>query len=215
MSQPEKIGRREALKWIAGAAAVPAVGVHALAQNPGAIEAPAPNRSATDPDLLKPSVPWARILSDAELATVSALCDVIIPADDQSPSASAVGVPDFINEWVSAPYPEQEADRVPIRGGLTWLNTESNRRFTKPFAELSAEQKQQICDDIAYVPNAKPGFEAAALFFARFRDLTATGFYTTREGMKDLQYIGNVPLATFDGPPPNVLEKLGLSPVTK
>ena len=71
-------------------------------------------------------------------------------------------------------------------------------------------EKMQICDDICFVPNAKDEFKAGAEFFARMRDLTATGFYTTKEGMKDLRYIGNVPLSAFTGPPKAVLEHLKL-----
>jgi hypothetical protein len=31
------------------------------------------------------------------------------------------------------------------------------------------------------------------------------GFYTTPEGWRDIQYAGDVPLVTFEGPPPEVL----------
>jgi hypothetical protein len=68
-----------------------------------------------------------------------------------------------------------------------------------------------IADEICHAPDAKPAFASAAKFFARFRDLTAGGFYTTPEGMKDLKYIGNTPLPEFKGPPPEVLALLGLS----
>ena len=160
---------------------------------------------------MKPSVSWERILSEDELRTLGALCDEIIPADEYSPAASQVGVPDFINEWVSAPYSVQQEDRVQIRGGLVWLDTEAQRRFSKKFAALPSEAKQSICDDICHLPKAKPEHLAAARFFAKLRDLTTTGFYTTTAGSKDLKYIGNVPLLKFSGPPPEVLAHLKLS----
>jgi hypothetical protein len=149
-------------------------------------------------------------LTPEQLGTVTALCDVIIPRDGKSPSASAVGVPDFLDEWVSAPYPEQQADRKQLLEGLVWLKSESKKRFEKEFAELSETEKQQICDDICHVPTAKHEFKSAAQFFTKFRNLTAGGFYTTLEGMKDIQYIGNVPLPAFEGPPPEVLAHLKL-----
>jgi hypothetical protein len=205
-SELTRVDRREALKWIAAAvAAFPALDWNAM----GAAENI--TRTLTDPDLLNPVVLWNRTLTAAELKTVTALCDVIIPADDHSPGAGAVKVQDFIDEWVSAPYPMQKADQKLIRQGLAWLDEESKKRFSKPFAELSDVQKTAICDQICFVPKARPELKNAALFFARFRDLTATGFYTTKEGMKDLKYIGNVAMATFDGPPPAVLKHLGLS----
>jgi hypothetical protein len=120
-------------------------------------------------------------------------------------------VPDFIDEWVSAPYPAQQADRKEILEGLGWLDRESGARFGKVFADLNDEQRGRICDDICFVPRAKRKYKAAAHFFARFRNLTAGGFYTTPQGWKDIQYIGNVALAKFDGPPPEVLKYLNLT----
>ena len=140
----------------------------------------------------------------------SAAVDTIIPADSKSPSASAVGVPAWINEYVSAPYDGQMRDLIRVRGGLVWLNVESNKRFGKSFGGLSVQERAQICDDICYLPKAKPEFQSAARFFDLVRDLAAVGFYTTDAGMKDLQYIGNMALPRFDGPPPEVLKHLGL-----
>src|SRR5438309_4486454 len=85
------------------------------------------------------------------------------------------------------------------------------RRFSRRFDQLVEAEQQQICDEICYLPKAKPELQAAAKFFDLIRDLCATGFYTTREGMKDLQYVGNVPLQRFDGPPAEVLRHLGLA----
>jgi hypothetical protein len=134
----------------------------------------------------------------------------MIPADDRSPSASQLMVPDFIDEWISAPYPRQQEDRKIIIEGLAWLETEARKRFKNSFDSLSEEQRRAICDDVCHREKAKRSFKTAALFFSKFRDLTASGFYTTPEGWKDLPYLGNVPLTQFDGPPPNVLAYLKL-----
>lgn len=226
--QTPPMARREALKVIAVAAASASLAEGfspsiADAQQPATpkpkpgvpsgVPVPpktGPRGTVTDPDLINPVANWPRLLSAAELVTLGALCDMIIPADDKSPSASTVGVPRYINEYVSAPYDWAERALVSVRGGLSWLDVESERRFTKRFSLLTVAQRTQICDDICYLPNAKPEFRAAARFFDQIRDLTSSGFYTTDAGMKDLQYIGNVPLAKFDGPPPEVLRKLGL-----
>ncbi|HEU5219225.1 MAG TPA: gluconate 2-dehydrogenase subunit 3 family protein [Gemmatimonadales bacterium] len=211
--------RRDALKAIAAAgAALPVLDAlaasRAEAQTSPGVQKPTPRGgprgTATDPDLLHPKAPWPRKLSAHELATLAVLCDTIIPADAKSPAASTVGVPAYINEYVSAPYDGQMRDLVRVRGGLAWLNTESLERFGKPFTGLTAGQRELICDDICYLPNAKPGFQAAARFFDLVRDLTATGFYTTDAGMKDLEYQGNVALPKFVGTPPEVLKRLGL-----
>jgi hypothetical protein len=175
---------------------------------------PAATGYGRDPKLLeyyKPGDLWPLTFTSEQRQTAAALCDVIIPADDKSPGAAGIGVPDFIDEWISAPYPEQQADRKEVLAGLAWLNNESRKRFGKAFADLSGESKQRICDDICYGPAAKPEFKTAARFFNKFRNLTAGGFYTTPQGWKDLQYLGNVPLAKFEGPPPEVLAYLKLT----
>jgi hypothetical protein len=170
----------------------------------------------TDPDLLKTYQPgelWPLTFNETQRRAATALCDTIIPADAKSPAASTVGVPDFIDEWISAPYPGHDKDRATVLDGLTWLDAEAQRRFggSSDFASLILSQRRAICDDICHAPNARPEFKKAAQFFGKFRDLTAGGFYSTPAGMKDLGYVGNVPLATFEGPPPEVLKQLGLA----
>jgi len=211
------IDRRTALKVIAAAAAAPAViascqqGETDTAASPPATMNPLAAGTPSDPDLLAPVVPWERSLTPDELDTLAALCDLIIPADDRSPAASKLGAHEFIDEWVSAPYDGMKKDKVLVRGGIVWLDGESNRRFGARFRELAADQMTEICDDICYGPDAEPEFQAASRFFDKIRDLTATAFYTTKEGMEDVGYVGNVPLSQWDPPPPEALRHVGLS----
>jgi gluconate 2-dehydrogenase gamma chain len=229
----ESMDRRDALKVIAVAAvsatladgvlsqaaeaqqAVPTAAAHGARPHAASTHVPprtGPRGTVTDPDLLNAKANWPRLLSATELLSLAALCDMIIPADDKSPAASAVGAPAYINEYVSAPYDWAERALVRVRGGLTWLDVESNRRFGgRSFTALSVTERAAICDDICYAAKAKPQFLAAARFFDQVRDLTASAFYTSDAGMKDLGYVGNVPLAKFDGPPPAVLKHLGLA----
>ena len=211
--------RRHALKIMAIAAATPGlVSCEPSAPGDDVASVPAPTSNprakgtAADPDLVAPVVPWQRSLAADELASLAVLCDVIIPADERSPSASQVGAPDFIDEWVSAPYPRNERDAVLIRGGLVWLDTESAERFGEGlrFRDLTSEQQHAICDDICFLPDASEQYEMGARFFDRVRYLTSTAFWTSTEGMTDLEYIGNVPMAEWDSPPPEVLRHLGL-----
>jgi hypothetical protein len=207
--------RRMALKVMAVAAAMPGLascGTGAEDTADGSLSI-GPAGTASDPDLLSPVIPWERILTQDELDTLASLCDLIIPADERSPSASQLGTHHYIDEWVSAPYSRMGRDRVLIREGLVWLDEEATRRSGQDtrFRDLSPERKDEICSDIAYVREAAPGFESGARFFARVRDLTSGAFWTTEEGMQDLQYIGNVPLERWDPPPPEVLEHLGLA----
>jgi len=209
MSEPFRVDRRTAMKWVAMASALPwlqrpVIGTAAPASGKGYGTDPRLNR------VYKPGELWPLTLPPFMRQAAAALCDIIIPADEHSPSASSVGVVDFIDEWISAPYEAQRTDRRTILEGLGWLEIESKRRFKKFFVDLSPAQKAAICDDICYLPRAKPAFQEAAKFFATFRDLTAGGFYTTPAGSKDIRYIGNVALERFDGPPAEVLRKVGL-----
>ena len=214
-----RMDRRHALKVMAIAAATPgllscepsAPGAD-IASVPAPTSTPKAKGTAADPDLIAPVVPWQRSLSADELAALAVLCDVIIPADERSPSASQVGAPDFIDEWVSAPYPRNERDGVLIRGGLLWIDRESAERFGQGlrFRDLTTVQQHAICDDICFMPDASEQNELGARFFDRVRYLTSTAFWTTTEGMTDLEYVGNVALAQWDPPPPEVLRHLGL-----
>jgi Gluconate 2-dehydrogenase subunit 3 len=210
MNQAARMPRREAIKWVLAASAT----ISALdARSFGASPASATGYG-TDPDLMqvyKPGALWPLTFTPEQRRTAAALCDVILPADEKSPSASKLKVPDFIDEWISAPYPRQKADRQEILEGLAWLEKQSRSRFHLSFIALTEDQKRQICDQICSLQKCGPDLKSPARFFAKFRNLTMAGFYTTPEGMKDIQYLGNVPSTRFDGPPPEVLAYLKLS----
>jgi len=207
-----RLDRRAAIKWmLAGTATVMVIDRAAFAQS-----SPVPGGKGygTDPDLIKEYKPgdfWPLTFTEHQRRTTTVLCSVIIPADDRSPSAGDLLVQDFIDEWISAPYPGHDRDRERILAGLAWLDAESKTRFGRTFIELQERQQTAICDDICGEEVKRPEWAEASRFFKRFRDLTAGGFYTTREGMLDVGYVGNVPLASFDGPGPEVLAKLGLA----
>ena len=118
---------------------------------------------------------------------------------------------DFIDEWVSAPYPAKQRDRPVVLAGFAWLDAEAARRAAKGFAELDAAHQTAICDSVCNATRASPERREAASFFALYRDLTAAAFYSSPAGAKDLGYIGNVPLTSFDGAPLELLRKLNLT----
>jgi len=204
--------RRDALKaMVAAVGALPvleAARLEAQGQPATPLRRGVPRGDAWDPDLLHPRKDWPRKLAAGELLTLSALCDMIIPADSKSPAASAVGVPAWINEYVS--HDSQQNALVRVRGGLAWLNLESMKRFGRQFRLLTTTQRTQICDDICYLPNARPEFQSAARFFDLVRDLTAVGFYTSPEGMRDIGYTGNVALPAFPEVSAEVRGRLGV-----
>ena len=217
--------RREAMQWVLGAVAASALPGSALAQEVGRTVTPQENAArqpppdtnkgyGTDPDLMpehKPGAFWPLTFTPAQTRTARALADTIIPKDRLGPAASEVGVVEMVDEWVSAPYPDQLKDRPIVLDGLAWIEAESAKRFGKPFAELAGPQRGAICDDVCFAATAKPQFRQAAEFFARFRWICAAAYYATPAGWEAVGYVGNVALPSFDGPPPEVLRKLGVT----
>jgi hypothetical protein len=201
---PLPLSRREALQRILTASLLATtLDLRGFAAEPGGVGI------GFDPNLLKKEIPWPRILTTAEKRIVTALADVILPADEFGPAASALGVPDFIDEWVSAPYEQQVKDRKIICDGLAWIDAEAARRFHKNFADCSGEQHKAILDDI--VTDGSDARKQGRAFFILFRDRAAGGYYTTREGWQAIGYTGNAPIAEFPGPPVEALKHAGLA----
>lgn len=144
--------------------------------------------------------------TEEEMATIAVLSDIIIPKDAVSGSATDARVPDFIEFIVK----EKSEFQTPLRGGLRWLNLQSVKQFEKPFTESTPQQQLSLVDAIAYPEKAKPEMKQGVSFFNLMRNLTATGFYTSEIGVKDLGYVGNRP-NQWNGVPADVLNQYGLS----
>jgi hypothetical protein len=148
-----------------------------------------------------------KFFTATEFRFIRVLADIVIPKDERSGSASDAGVPEFMDFMMI----EQPARQVAMRGGLAWLDRECQVRFDKIFLDCSDAQRAQVLDDIAWPAKAKPEFAHGVAFFSSFRDLTAAGFWTTRMGIDDLQYLGNRSVARWNGCPDAALKKLGVS----
>jgi gluconate 2-dehydrogenase gamma chain len=147
-----------------------------------------------------------KFFTEHEMATIAILCDIIIPKDEVSGSATEAKVPAFI-EFIVNDMPQHQ---VPMRGGLRWLDVQSMKRFGKAFQDASANERLGLVDDIAYPAKAKPEMQQGVAFFNLMRNLTATGFYTTEMGIKDIGYVGNKP-NQWKGVPDDVLKQYGLA----
>lgn len=209
---PPRIDRRAALKWISAAAATPALGGLPLRAADASL--PSPTGYGPDPDMTKvyqPGDVWPLTFSEARRRLATMLCDLLLPAEGAAPGATAVGVPDFLDEWISAPYPDQQRDRELLLKGFDALDELAGKRGGTTFASLPAEDQLALCRELAKAAKSNPK-EFPASFFLRLRDLVAGGYYTTPPGMHDLGYRGNLPSIEWTGPPPEVLAKLGLEP---
>jgi hypothetical protein len=144
-----------------------------------------------------------------EFATVTILADLIIPADERSGGATEAGAPAYID--FALREVEDDAMRLAMRGGLAWLDAESGSRFGRTFVDASPAQRTAILDDIAWPARTPPALANGAAFFSDLRDLVATAFWSSRTGVRDLQYQGNVALPEWTGCPDAALRKLGVS----
>jgi len=142
-----------------------------------------------------------------EWATIGMLADMIIPKDDRSGSATDAGVPEFMDFMMA----DQPARQTAMRGGLAWLDRECVNRHEKMFVACTEADRKKLLDDIAWPANTPIGMSHGVAFFNSFRDLTASGFWTSRMGIKDLQYLGNVFVAEWKGCPDEALKKLGVT----
>jgi len=148
-----------------------------------------------------------KFFTAAEWTTVNVLANLVIPRDDRSGSASDAGVPEFMDFMMV----DQPARQTAMRGGLAWLDHECQVRFDKVFSVCADAERHAVLDDISWPRRAKPEMAYGVSFFNSFRDLTASGFFSSKIGMEDLQYIGNTVVVDWTGCPPEVLKKLGIT----
>ena len=147
-----------------------------------------------------------KVFNDQQWRTVHVLCDLIIPADDRSGSATQAGVPEFIDDWIDFRKQESGNDllEAQILGGLMWLDRESAKLSGKEFADAAADQQKQLLDRIAWPERAANEDHPWVQFFNEFRDLTVSGFFSSKMGVADLPYLGNTAVAQWKGCDPKV-----------
>jgi hypothetical protein len=211
--------RRTTLQWMMAAAALPLAHWTTPAMAEGMDDAagavppfdgiadwpdippppPAPGYGR-DPDLTNPKVPWPLTLDAAQRKTVDVLGDLILPKDAASPGAGALGVGAFIDEWISAPYPQQRADRAKVVGGLIWLDAQSRTLHGRAFVDLAAQQQALLLDALS-VPVPIARMVTPVAFMDTLRRLFVLGFYSLPEGKADMGYVGDQPTAgAYPGP---------------
>lgn len=197
-----EVNRRQAVELLAGipllATGFSSESVARAAARVRALIAESPNR----PIAFTPV-----FFTDHEYATVRMLAELVIPRDGRSGGALDAGVPEFMDFILD----ENKGMQTWMRGGLAWLDTESRERFGREFVDLADAQRRAILDDIAWPKRARPEHSQGVAFFNRFRDLTASGFFSSEIGVRDLRYQGNEFVMEWQGCPPEALRKLGVS----
>ena len=147
-----------------------------------------------------------KFFTPEEFATITVLADIIIPKDETSGSASDAKVADFIEFIVK----DEPSLQTPLQGGLRWLDLHCLNAYQKAFKDCTNKQQMEMVDEIAWPKKAKPGMAQGVAFFSLIRNLTATGFYTSEIGVKDVGYKGNTP-NQWNGVPADVLKQYNMA----
>jgi hypothetical protein len=203
------LDRRDALKLLGLMAAAPTFSVACSSEDVEKARQEQPDSTSTSP---QPGDYERRLFTDHEFETVEQLVDWIIPADDRSGSATDAGVPSFIDFILTdEQLGNREEQQRAFRGGLAWIDYECMDRHGQPFVECSEEQQEALIDAIAWPEEAEPEMRPGVEFFNSLRDLTASGFFSSKMGMEDLQYQGNQYVAEWTGCPDEVLDHVGVT----
>jgi len=143
----------------------------------------------------------------AEWRTVRILADLIIPRDERSGSATEAGVPEFM-DFTLTDRPGMQPD---MRNGLGWLDSFARGRHNTAFADCTVAQQTGLLDEIAWPARARAEVAQGVRFFTMFRDFTASGFWSSKMGVEDLQFMGNTVVPQWTGCSEAALRKLGVS----
>jgi len=170
--------------------------VHESEAQAAAQGTPAPQPAAYVPQNFTPD----------EWRLVRLLVNYVIPRDARSGSATDARVPEFMDFVMG----EFRNSQTWMKNGLTWMNAECRRRYAKGFVSCSEEERRAVLDAIAYPKKARAEDKPGVDFFNNFRNLTASGFWTSRIGVADLGYTGNRPVMNWEGTPANVQRWLGI-----
>lgn len=196
---PQEMDRRDVVKLL-GAATLAAIGLAAPDVARAAAHAEASRQQGAP--VYKPI-----FFTKAEWPMVRTLSDLVIPRDARSGSATDAAVPEFMDFIMN----DFKSNQKWMRNGLQWLNAECTRRFKKGFVACTADQQKLVLNDIAFPKKASAAMKPGVEFFTHFRDLTASGFWTSRIGFKDIGYMGNTIVPVWTGCPEPQLQKLGVS----
>ncbi|WP_129778484.1 gluconate 2-dehydrogenase subunit 3 family protein [Peristeroidobacter soli] len=192
--------RRTALKYIS----VIALAANSQRASAGRITMQTARGYGTDPDRLQRMVTWSRTLSKLQLATLSDLSEIVLPAEPPHPSAKDLGVYEFLDEWLSAPYRQMRTDRIVILEGLVVLDHLARQEIGTSFSDANRQDQDAVFACSLITPSTKD-------FSHRLIELICAGYYTSREGHIAIGYVGNVALSEFPVAPSEVLRRFEIA----
>jgi hypothetical protein len=131
----------------------------------------------------KPAVPGRMggltVLNAHQNATVSTLCELIIPQTTTA-GAKAARVNEFIDTYLTSLSPSQ---RLEFLEGLQWIDQRSQALFQKPFVRATPQQQEELLTRLS-VPHSLED-PAGRKFFEEIKSLTVFGYYTSKVGIEE------------------------------
>ena len=146
-----------------------------------------------------------RFFQGDEWRQLRVMVDLIIPRDARSGSATDAGVPQYM-DFFCAEYPSYAW----VREALRWFDGFAYNSFKKSFVKCTDAQRRQLFDRVAWPAKSAPAVREGVNHFNRLRDFTASGFFSSAMGVKDIGYVGNVAIPAWNGCPPVALKHLGV-----
>jgi hypothetical protein len=135
-------------------------------------------------------------LSPHEYATLERLTDLIIPVENGAPGAKAAGCAAWIDTMCSA----NDRLKTIYTDGLAWMDAAMVKRGAADFVSALPSGQTELLDLIAYRRNETPELAPGIQFFVWARRMTVDAFYTSEIGIKDIDYRGNSPMASYPAP---------------
>ena len=145
--------------------------------------------------------------SKKEMKSITQLCNLILPPNEFG-SIEDAEVPELM-EFMAKDIPGYE---IPIKDGLLMLDKISKQKNSMVFINCNEIEQKKILDQMAFPdPDMSSSEQKEEVkWFSLMRNLTMTGYYTSKVGIEELGYVGNTP-NVWDGVPQDVLDQYGLS----
>lgn len=135
-----------------------------------------PKLEASIPDAAASMVP--RYFTNSEFASLQKLSDILMPSVNGKPGALEAKAAEFLDFLIGeSPYDRQQVYRV----GLDALNKESQKRFTKPFAELEAQQADALLAPLRQVWTPNTSSDPITRFLQAAKQDVRTATTNSRE----------------------------------
>ena len=166
-----------------------------------------------DYDEIGETGPWPKIVSDLTKRQLEKYSDLILPASNgpygPAPAPSEIGIAEFFDDWISAPYPYMSDTRRIVTRGMVWLDAQSRHDFGTDWLGTTDEQARNLIDRMMEAdPDDGPMTHQRGMY-DHLRRIIIGAYYTTPEGEADLGHVPSRPMTgDYPGPTGEALEHI-------